>query len=73
MAHILIKKQPRPHWTLEDAWGLYPGDDYYDYSQPYATQTWYYCFGSRRLLLICNTMQHQLAGGPSQLTRSIRG
>ena len=24
-------------------WGSYPDYDYYDYSQPYANQTWYYC------------------------------
>jgi hypothetical protein len=24
-------------------WGYYPGYGYYDYSQPYASQTWYYC------------------------------
>lgn len=23
--------------------GYYPGYGYYDYSQPYASQTWYYC------------------------------
>jgi len=24
-------------------WGYYPDYGYYDYSQPYASQTWYYC------------------------------
>jgi hypothetical protein len=24
-------------------WGSYPDYGYYDYSQPYASQTWYYC------------------------------
>jgi len=24
-------------------WGYYPDYGYYDYSQPYAPQTWYYC------------------------------
>jgi hypothetical protein len=32
-------------WTYYDypGWGSYPDYDYYDYSQPYASQTWYYC------------------------------
>ena len=32
-------------WTYYDYpwWGSYPDYDYYDYSQPYASQTWYYC------------------------------
>ena len=32
-------------WTYYDNpwWGSYPDYDYYDYSQPYASQTWYYC------------------------------
>src|SRR6516165_7678599 len=24
-------------------WGYYPDYGYYDYSQPYSSQTWYYC------------------------------
>jgi hypothetical protein len=24
-------------------WGYYPDSGYYDYSQPYSSQTWYYC------------------------------
>ena len=24
-------------------WGYYPDYGYYDYSQPYPSQTWYYC------------------------------
>jgi hypothetical protein len=32
-------------WAYYDYpwWGSYPGYDYYGYSQPYASQTWYYC------------------------------
>src|SRR5690348_7295222 len=32
-------------WTYYDNpwWGSYPDYGYYDYSQPYASQTWYYC------------------------------
>ncbi len=32
-------------WPYYDypGWGSYPDYDYYDYSQPYASQTWYYC------------------------------
>jgi hypothetical protein len=32
-------------WTYYDYpwWGSYPDYDYYDYSQPYANQTGYYC------------------------------
>ena len=32
-------------WTYYDYpfWGSYPDYDYNDYSQPYASQTWYYC------------------------------
>ena len=36
---------PELAWTYYDYpwWGSYPDYDYYDYSQPYANQTWYYC------------------------------
>jgi hypothetical protein len=32
-------------WTYYDypSWGSYPDYGYYDYSQPYSAQTWYYC------------------------------
>ena len=32
-------------WAYYDYpwWGSYPDYDYYDYSQPYASPTWYYC------------------------------
>src|SRR3984893_3157067 len=32
-------------WTYYDNpwWGSYPDYGYYNYSQPYASQTWYYC------------------------------
>jgi len=32
-------------WTYYDYpyWGSYPDYDNYGYSQPYASQTWYYC------------------------------
>jgi hypothetical protein len=29
--------------TVADPWGYYPDYGYYDYSQPYSAQTWYYC------------------------------
>jgi hypothetical protein len=31
-------------WTYYDyPWGFYPDYGYYDYTQPYASQIWYYC------------------------------
>ncbi len=32
-------------WAYYDYpwWGSYQDYDYYDYSQPYASPTWYYC------------------------------
>jgi len=55
-------------WTYYDNpwWNSYPDYGYYDYSQPCANQTSYYCSGG--LLPLCSAMQHRLAGGPSQLT-----
>ena len=56
--------------------GSYPDYDYYDYSQPYANQTWYYCsdpagyYPYVTQLSVCNAMQHRLAGGSSQLMPS---
>jgi hypothetical protein len=59
-------------WTYYDYpwWGSYPDYDYYDYSQPYANQTWYYCSDPARPLSVCNAVQHRLAGGSSQLMPS---
>jgi hypothetical protein len=39
-------------------WGYYPDYGYYDYSQPYASQTWYYCsdpVGYYPYVAQCNT------------------
>jgi hypothetical protein len=33
----------RGGFLVYPGWGYYPDYSYYDYSQPYSSQTWYYC------------------------------